>query len=406
MMTSSQFGLEDMEAILWGPSSPMADGDTAPVSPLPSSSLSSSSSPPPFYSPPPSPPATLLHGDKVGPEPDLLSLSWFSDPGQLRSSQTLSGDDMLSDLDWMAEKMDLSEFDLDSLIDACSPPEESPASPEDLLASLDCPMDLETLPLPHLSAPVPPNAVITDDELESFTDGQEVPSSPLCVPEPQEELEIKSEPASPDPPPPVVDSPSSPAYTLDLGSEVDVSETEVKLVDVCETEVKPVVAAAVVPQLPRLVLSLSPTRIVLVLARQSEVALTTAPEVTRCSPPASPPQTSSRSRPYPDPRASPPSPTVTCIKVKAPRGAERAALKMPKDKKTKKMEQNKTAATRYRQKKRAEHDALAEEHAMLERKNVELTEKAESMSREIEYLKELMEEVRTTRLKIGLTPDP
>ncbi|XP_029946502.1 activating transcription factor 4b isoform X2 [Salarias fasciatus] len=441
MMTSSQFGLEDMEAILWGPSSPMADavdslmfhpdtedkqsvggtsleGDTAPVSPLPSSSLSSSSSPPPFYSPPPSPPATLLHGDKVGPEPDLLSLSWFSDPGQLRSSQTLSGDgrDMLSDLDWMAEKMDLSEFDLDSLIDACSPPEESPASPEDLLASLDCPMDLETLPLPHLSAPVPPSlpsesltvepppipdtvcsdAVITDDELESFTDGQEVPSSPLCVPEPQEELEIKSEPASPDPPPPVVDSPSSPAYTLDLGSEVDVSETEVK----------PVVAAAVVPQLPRLVLSLSPTRIVLVLARQSEVALTTAPEVTRCSPPASPPQTSSRSRPYPDPRASPPSPTVTCIKVKAPRGAERAALKMPKDKKTKKMEQNKTAATRYRQKKRAEHDALAEEHAMLERKNVELTEKAESMSREIEYLKELMEEVRTTRLKIGLTPDP
>uniref|UniRef100_A0A672FMZ3 Cyclic AMP-dependent transcription factor ATF-4 n=1 Tax=Salarias fasciatus TaxID=181472 RepID=A0A672FMZ3_SALFA len=306
------------------------EGDTAPVSPLPSSSLSSSSSPPPFYSPPPSPPATLLHGDKVGPEPDLLSLSWFSDP------------DMLSDLDWMAEKMDLSEFDLDSLIDACSPPEESPASPEDLLASLDCPMDLETLPLPHLSAPVPPS----------------LPSESLT------ELEIKSEPASPDPPPP------------------------------------PVVAAAVVPQLPRLVLSLSPTRIVLVLARQSEVALTTAPEVTRCSPPASPPQTSSRSRPYPDPRASPPSPTVTCIKVKAPRGAERAALKMPKDKKTKKMEQNKTAATRYRQKKRAEHDALAEEHAMLERKNVELTEKAESMSREIEYLKELMEEVRTTRLKI------
>lgn len=399
------------------------EGDTAPVSPLTSSSLSSSSSPDPFYSPPPSPPATLLHGDKVGPESDLLSLSWLGDPSQLRYSEMLPGGskDMLSDLDWMAERMDLSEFDLDSLIDACSPPEESQASPEDLLASLDCPMDLDSLPLPPLSTPVLPSLssesltvepppipdtvcsdpVITEDDHESSTDGQEVPSSPLCVPEPQEELEIKSEPASPDPPPPVVDSPSSPAYTLDLGSEVDVSETEVKPVVAVAAA-----AASVVPQLPRIVLSLSPTRIVLVLAPKNEVALTTAPEVIRCSPPSSPPQTSSRSRPYPDPKASPPSPTATCIKVKPSRGAERATLKVPKDKKTKKMEQNKTAATRYRQKKRAEHDALADEHAVLERKNVELTEKAESIAREIEYLKELMEEVRTTRLKIGLTPDP
>lgn len=113
MMTNSQFGLEDMEALLWGPSSPMADpmdflsvlpdqeepqegggtsleGDTSPVSPLTSSSLSSSSSPPPFYSPPPSPPAVLLQGDKVGTESDLLSLPWMGHPGQLR--QTVSDD--------------------------------------------------------------------------------------------------------------------------------------------------------------------------------------------------------------------------------------------------------------------------------------------------------------------------
>lgn len=113
MMTNSQFGLEDMEALLWGPSSPMADavdsllfhpdreeqhegggtsmeGTTSPVSPLTSSSLSSSSSPPPFYSPPPSPPANLLHGDKAGTESDLLSLPWLGHPGQLRCTQTVS----------------------------------------------------------------------------------------------------------------------------------------------------------------------------------------------------------------------------------------------------------------------------------------------------------------------------
>lgn len=446
MMSSSQFGLEDMEALLWGPSSPMADakdsvffrsdkeepqegggisleGDTEPASPLTSSSLSFSSSPPPFYSPPPSPPAHLLHGDKAGIESDLLSFPLLGHPGQLRCSQVLSGDtreDALSDLDWMAEKVDLSDLDLDSLIGSCSPAEESPSSPEDLLASFDCPMDIDSLPLPALSTPellsppsaspssIPPPApsavcpdpsVIILDEPESYIDGQDVPSPPPCVPEPQEELEIKSEPASPDPASSVVDSPSSPAYTLDLGSEVDVSESEVK----------PVVAT-VVPQVPKLVLSLSPTRIVLVLAPKNEVgiATSTAPKVIRCSPPGSPPKAPSRSRPYPEPNynASPPSPsTTTTVKVRSTRvagGAERSALKPPKDKKQKKMEQNKTAATRYRQKKRAEKDALVEEHVLLERKNLELAEKAESMAREIAYLKELMEEVQMTRLKKGL----
>lgn len=111
-MTSSQFGLEDMEALLWGPSSPMVDamdleflhpdkdgrqeggGGSPPgcVSPLASSALSSSSSPPPFYSPPPSPPALDLGGDKAGMESDLLPLSWLDHPVQPRSSQMVSGD--------------------------------------------------------------------------------------------------------------------------------------------------------------------------------------------------------------------------------------------------------------------------------------------------------------------------
>lgn len=112
-MTNSLFGLEDMEVLLLGPSSPMVDdmgflsfhpdqeeqqkgggtsleGDTSPVSPLTSSSLSSSSSPPPFYSPPASPPAVVLRGDKAGTESDLLSLPWMGHPGQLR--QTVSDD--------------------------------------------------------------------------------------------------------------------------------------------------------------------------------------------------------------------------------------------------------------------------------------------------------------------------
>lgn len=323
----------------------------------------------------------------------------------------------------MAERVDLSEFDLDSLIGSCSPAEESPSSARDLLSSLDCSMELDSHPLPSLSTPVLPSfpdaplssphtlptvcsdvSVITVDESESCVNVDEAPSPPPSIPEPQEELEIKSEPASLDPSTPSVDSPSSPAYTLDLGSEVDVSESEVK----------PAVAA-VVPQVPRLVLSLSPTRIVLVLAPKHEIGITTTlvttnSEVIHSSPPASPPQRSSRSRPYPDPRykASSTSDT-TSVKIKSVRGAsgaERVSLKVPKDKKTKKMEQNKTAATRYRQKKRVEQEELLEEHAVLERKNMELTEKAESMAREIEYLKELMEEVRMTRIKKGLSADP
>lgn len=272
--------------------------------------------------------------------------------------------------------MDLSDLDLDSLIGSCSPAEETPSPPEDFLASLDC------LPLPPLAASTCPDpSVITVDETEPCIDGQEVPSSPPSVPEPQEELEIKSEPMSPS--------------TLDLGSEVDVSESEVK----------PVVAS-VLPQVPRIVLSLSPTRIVLVLAPKQEVRIGSTPEVVHCSPPASAPPRSSRTRPYPEPRVAPASPCSSSPRVKPPRGGGGGggAVKAPRDKKQKKMEQNKTAATRYRQKKRAEQDALLEEHAVLERRNVELTEKVQSMAREIEYLKELMEEVRVARIRKDADP--
>lgn len=396
------------------------EGDASPASPLTSSSLSSSSSsPPPFYSPPPSPPA-VLHGDKAGMESDLLSLPWLGHPGHLRRAVSDdSKEDMFGDLDWMSERMDLSEFDLDSLIGSCSPTEESPSCPEDLLASLGCPMELDSLPMPSLltpgllslpsasllSIPTPPlvcsdPSVITVDEPESYIEVQDGNGFPLCVPEPQQELEIKSEPASPDPPSPLVDSPSSPAYTLDLGSEVDVTESEVT----------PVVAS-VVSQVPRLVLSLSPTSIVFVLAPKDEIGITTTTVTTTSHIVHSSPPKSSRSRPYPEPtcKASPPSPSATTVNVQSPRdtdGEARATLKAPKAKKLKKMAQNKTAATRYRQKKKVEQDTLLDEYGLLERKNLELNEKADSLAREIEYLKELMEEVCQARTSKGLGADP
>ncbi|XP_008281783.1 cyclic AMP-dependent transcription factor ATF-4-like [Stegastes partitus] len=436
MKTNSQFGLEDMEALLWVPSSPMADamdslfyhpdkekqqerggtlleGDTSPGSPHPFSPLSSSTSPAPFYSPPSSPPTILLNGDKVGTESNLFSLPWLDHPVQQRCSQMLFGDgegkNALSDLDWMAERMDLSEFDLGSLISSCSPAEESPGSPEDLLASLNCPMELDCLTLPTLTTPllsslpsnclssIPPPllpTVCSDPSISTV----EVPSSALRVLEPKEELEIKSEPASPDSSSPVVDFPSFPAFTLDLGSEVDVSESEAKPV-----------MTAVVPQVPKLVLSLSPTRIVLVLTPKKDDRMTS--EVIHCSPPASPPQKSPRSRSYPVQKykSNPPSIRATNFKVKTFQdagGTERVSKVPRQEKKQKKMEQNKTAAVRYRQKKRAEQDALTSECALLERRNMELTEKAVSMAREIEYLKELMEEVRSAILKKGIGADP
>ncbi|XP_051899061.1 cyclic AMP-dependent transcription factor ATF-4-like [Pristis pectinata] len=69
------------------------------------------------------------------------------------------------------------------------------------------------------------------------------------------------------------------------------------------------------------------------------------------------------------------------------------------EKKLKKMEQNKSAATRYRQKKRAEQGAIVAECSLLEEKNKTLQEKADSLTKEIQYLKGLIEEVRKAKSK-------
>lgn len=320
----------------------------------------------------------------------------------------VSTEDMLNDPDWMAKWMDLGAFDLESLIGSYST-NKSSSSPEDFLAPLDCSMELDSLPLPasstpmttcspasstptaHTLTPIPPStttsSVIMVEDPKTCIEDRDVLSPPPCVPEPQEELEISSEPASPGLTSPVSDSPPSPAYGLDLGSEVDVSASELGQG-----------VSSVAPPVQRVVLSLSPTRLVFVLAPKKEVVLsapiiTSTPEVIRVCAPQKP----CRSRPYPDPTACPHFPSGS--------GKVRQTVKS-KGKKLKKMEQNKTAATRYRQKKKLEKDGLLEEHSILERRNVDLKEKVKSIAREIEYLKELMEEVRQTRMKKGLAADP
>ncbi|RXM95238.1 Cyclic AMP-dependent transcription factor ATF-4 [Acipenser ruthenus] len=72
-------------------------------------------------------------------------------------------------------------------------------------------------------------------------------------------------------------------------------------------------------------------------------------------------------------------------------------VKSTDKRKMKKMEQNKTAATRYRQKKRSELDRLRGEREALEEKNRALGERAEAIATEIRYLTELMREVREAR---------
>ncbi|XP_073689615.1 activating transcription factor 4b [Garra rufa] len=412
-LMSSRFGPDDMEVLLWDPSSPMADPlgsfldkdeEVLPLGGAESPLSSFSSSPLPSLSPPCTPPSTQ-RGEKAGL--NQMSLSWFpSDELCLDNRGTDSGNDhSFSEMDWMTERIDLSEFDLESFISSYDS-EDPPSSPEELIASLESQIDLESQPVASDStpSPSPPVSVPEIDQVSnlSFTlNTPLIPSTPCevsdssaVVPEPQAELEIKSEPASPVPSPSIL-PPESPTDTLELGCEVDIAEVQ----SPTPVEVR----------VPKIVLSLSPTRIVLVLAPKeeanvmvthpSEVVMDDSPSPTSPEPetPASPQSRSSRVKPYISPESKPTqnqseSPSLTG-RVKTASGSKVVVEK----KKMKKMEQNKTAATRYRQKKRAEQDALLSECTILEERNQELVEKAESLSKEILYLKELMDEVKRAR---------
>lgn len=323
-------------------------------------------------------------------------------------------DDSFAGMDWMSEKIDLSEFDLDSLIGSCSS-DDSPSSPEDLLASLDSHMDLDldsfdtTVPTPH-------------DSLELGLSLPSIPSLPLelSVPKtevaPDQEVVMNSEPLSPAP----SLSPQPLAYTLELGSEVDVLDAEKTATPLTATIISEPCGS--IQTTSPIVLSLPAAGHLLVVLTNkeepsviplTESSIKTSPPSSDCdsdsgieSVASSPPRLtssptpcstagSSRTKPYskPEPTATS-SPSAKATKVKSVSGTTKVV-----DKKLKKMEQNKTAATRYRQKKRVEQEVLQTECDELEKRNHELAEKAEAISREIQYLKDLMEEVRKRRGK-------
>lgn len=329
---------------------------------------------------------------------------------------SLSTDDGFLDVGWMSEKMDLSEFDLDSLIGSYSS-EESPSSPNSLLTSFDSPMEMN---LESLDTNIP--ALHDSRELGLFVPS--IHSLPLECPAPRaaeakkteetlhQEVILKSEPPSP------VPSPPSPVFTLELASDIDLPETK---------KVAASLAATIIPD-PSSIQTTSPivlsvpssAHFVMVLTNKNEPPLVSLPDQSiKSSPPSSdsesdsgiesigsspihlhspPPDSSpsagsSRTKPYSkqEPKVAS-SPAVKTLKVKSTSGAPRVV-----EKKLKKMEQNKTAATRYRQKKRFEQELLSTELQGLEKRNRELTEKADSINREIQYLKDLMEEVRKHR---------
>ncbi|XP_030649328.1 activating transcription factor 4b [Chanos chanos] len=445
-LMTSLFGLVDMEPLGLASTLLMADplggelfqneeglpqeGVKLPLSTL-SSPLSSLS--------PPSSPLSTGRGERL--DDDAQSFPWLPDDLCPAGSSTDGiEDDAFAGMDWMTERIDLSEFDLDSIIGS----EDPDSSPEELIASLESHMrsvspnnailmsdHSPTFPqvsvssqnagpvspqnstslsnFPNDTGPVSPqNSTSLSNSLQSPPSHSEalvvspgwgsfsepVPTyvlstpSPL-VPEPQTELEIKSEPASPVPSPSLL-PPDSPTQTLSLGSEVDVSESD-----------KPVSGDV---QLPRVVLTLSPTRILVLLPPKQE-----------CVPkqPAVNTQTAAGQSAGPvDSSCSEPRRSQSQSKTNATAGSRRAAaspslsgrvkcvgggVKVVVEKKLKKMEQNKTAATRYRQKKRAERESLLDECSVLEQRNRELTEKADSIAKEIQYLQELMAEVQRAR---------
>lgn len=67
------------------------------------------------------------------------------------------------------------------------------------------------------------------------------------------------------------------------------------------------------------------------------------------------------------------------------------------DRRLRKKEQNKTAATRYRIKKKVELDILLDEEAALEQRNLQLQMQHDELANEVRYLKKLMREIFNNR---------
>ncbi|KAM9376233.1 cyclic AMP-dependent transcription factor ATF-4-like [Pholidichthys leucotaenia] len=149
---------------------------TSSLSPYQTMSFSPLSS----STPPASPPYCTNSSSYLGTKTraDDFSLFWLNANNlpDAHVGADVGKNDSLVDMDWMVEKIDLSEFDLDSLIGSCSS-DESPSSPEDLLASLDSHMDLD---LDSFDTTIP----IQNNSLEVNLSLPNVPSLSLETPLP------------------------------------------------------------------------------------------------------------------------------------------------------------------------------------------------------------------------------
>ncbi|NXV76066.1 ATF4 factor, partial [Atlantisia rogersi] len=300
-----------------------------------------------------------------------VSSNWLA-VDSLGNTIDSSQEDAFSGMEWMVEKMDLKEFDFDALLGMEHL--EATVSPDELMATLEDTCDLLFNPTIQEFNKEPP--LITDLITH-------LPESPIGTDPMAPLASLWSFPLSPG----SLTSTPDHSFSLDLGSEVDVLEGERK--------------------------QEGPTFVVVITKSEKEEenhsddsGICMSPDSYLGTPQHSPTNSlgspndnqfptdancdSVRSKPYDHPAEK-----VVSAKMKGEKKI---------DKKLKKMEQNKTAATRYRQKKRAEQEALSGECRDLEQKNQALKEKADSLSKEIQYLKDLIEEVRKAKGKRARVP--
>ncbi|NXL83067.1 ATF4 factor, partial [Alectura lathami] len=305
-------------------------------------------------------------------KPKAVSSNWLA-VDSLGNTIDSSQEDAFSGMEWMVEKMDLKEFDFDALLGMEHL--EATVSPDELMATLEDTCDLlfnpTTQEFHNKEPPLIPDLITNLPESPIGAD----PMAPLGS--------LWSFPLSPGPLTSIPDH----SFSLELGSEVDVLEGDRKLE--------------------------GPTFVVVITKSEKEEenhsddsGICMSPDSYLGTPQHSPNSLGSpndnqfpadaacgsvRSKPYDHPAEK-----VVSAKMKGEKKI---------DKKLKKMEQNKTAATRYRQKKRAEQEALSGECRELEQKNQALKEKADSLSKEIQYLKDLIEEVRKAKVKRARVPE-
>ncbi|XP_067415629.1 cyclic AMP-dependent transcription factor ATF-4 [Emydura macquarii macquarii] len=287
-----------------------------------------------------------------------------------------SQEDAFSGMDWMVEKMDLKEFDFDALLGIDDL--EATVSPDELMATLEDTCDLLL---------DPPTQEIHDKEPPLITDPIiHHPESPIGVDQVASLTPLLSLPLSPG----SLTSTPDDSFSLDVGSEVDVLEGDRK-------PEATTFLVVVFPKFEKEEEAHSDNDSGICMSPESYLGTPQhSPTISVGSPndsqfPTDPICGSVQPKPYDRPAEK-----VVSAKVK---GEKRV------DKKLKKMEQNKTAATRYRQKKRAEQEALSGECRELEQKNEALKEKADSLSKEIQYLKDLIEEVRKAKGKRAKVPE-